>query len=133
MENYWYVLYYNKGIYSSLGRTDVMVFIHKCRLYRNKHKRPDLAGESFLTIEISNGSLIRISEEDTGNKDCSLDGYFELNRVIRSSKGHIIEDKFYQDHIKIVDKNFWEDVSSSIGISKKYPKLVEKILKKVNE
>lgn len=133
MENYWYVLYYNKGIYSSLGRTDVMVFIHKCRLYRNKHKRPDLAGESFLTIEISNGSLIRISEEDTGNKDCSLDGYFELNRVIRSSKGHIIEDKFYQDHIKIVDKNFWEDVSSSIGISKKYPKLVEKILKKINE
>ena len=128
-----YILYYNKGIYSSLGRTDVMVFIHKCRLYRNKHKRPDLAGESFLTIEISNGSLIRISEEDTGNKDCSLDGYFELNRVIRSSKGHIIEDKFYQDHIKIVDKNFWEDVSSSIGISKKYPKLVEKILKKINE
>ena len=133
MENYWYVLYYNKGIYSSIGRTDVMVFIHKCRLYRNKHKRPDLAGESFLTIEISNGSLFRISEEDTGNKDCSLDGYFELNRVIRSSKGHIIEDKFYQDHIKIVDKNFWEDVSSSIGISKKYPKLVEKILKKINE
>lgn len=133
MENYWYVLYYNKEIYGSFGRTDVMVFIHKCKLYRNKYKRPDLAGESFFTIEIINGSLYRISEEDTGNKDCSIDGYLELNKVIRSSKGHIIEDKFYQNHIKIVDKNFWEDVSNSIGISKKYPKLVEKILKKINE
>ena len=133
MENYWYVLYYNKEIYGSFGRTDVMVFIHKCKLYRNKYKRPDLAGESFFTIEIINGSLYRISEKDTGNKDCSIDGYLELNKVIKSSKGRVIEDKFYRDHIKIVDKNFWEDVSSSIGISKKYPKLVEKILKKIDE
>ena len=133
MENYWYVLCYNKGIYSSIGRVDVMVFIHKCKLYKNIYKRPDLAGESILTIEISNGSLLRISEEDTGNKDCSIDGYLELNKVIKSSKGHNIEDKFYRDHIKIVVNNFWDDISNSIGISKKYPKLVEKILKKINE
>ena len=130
MENYWYILHYNKTIYDSYS--NITVFINKCKLYRNKHKRPNLARESFLTIEIINGSLYGISIEDTENKDCSLDGwYFELNSVIRMSKGHIIKDKFYQDHIKIVDKNFWEDVSNSFGISKKYPKLVEKILKKI--
>jgi len=132
MENYWYILHYNKTIYDSYG--NVTIFINKCKLYRNIYERPNLARESFLTIKIINGSLYEISIEDTENKDCSLDGwYFELNSVIRMSKGHIIKDKFYQDHIKIVDKNFWEDVSNSIGISKKYPKLVEKILKKINE